>query len=45
VLLVYPLYRRGLDRRGWVVPSLVAGLAAALMLYGLYNASTEKLAT
>jgi hypothetical protein len=45
VLLVYPLYRRGLDRRGWVVPSLVAGLAAALMLYGLYNAITEKLAT
>jgi amino acid transporter len=45
VFLVYPLYRRALDRRGWVVPSLVAGLAAALMLYGLYNAITEKLAT
>jgi hypothetical protein len=45
VFLAYPLYRRALDRRGWIVPSLVAGLAAALMLYGLYNAITEKLAT
>jgi hypothetical protein len=45
VFLVYPLYRRALDRRGWVIPSLVAGLAAALMLYGLYHAITEKLAT
>jgi hypothetical protein len=45
VFLVYPLYRRGLDRRGWVAPSAVAMLAAALMLYGLYNAITDKLFT
>jgi amino acid transporter len=45
VFIVYPLYRRALDRRGWVLPSVVAGLAAALMLYGLYNAITDTLAT
>lgn len=45
VFLVYPLYRRALDRQGWVMPSVVAGLAAALMLYGLYNAIFDALAT
>jgi hypothetical protein len=45
VFLAYPLYRRGLDRRGWIAPSMVAMLAAALMFYGLYNAITEKLFT
>jgi hypothetical protein len=45
VFCVYPLYRRSIDRRGWIVPSLVAGVAAALMFYGLYNAITDKLAT
>ena len=45
VFLVYPLYRRGIDRRGWIAPALVAGLAAALMLYGLFNAITDELAT
>lgn len=45
VFLVYPLYRRALDRRGWVVPSLVAVPAAALMIYGLYHAIFDRLAT
>jgi hypothetical protein len=29
----------------WLVPSLVAGLAAVLMFYGLCNAITVQLAT
>jgi amino acid transporter len=45
VFIVYPLYRRAQDRRGWVAASLVAAVAAALMLYGLYNAITSELAT
>jgi amino acid transporter len=45
VFLVYPVYRRGIDRRGWIAPTVVAGLAAALMLYGLYHAITDQLAT
>jgi len=45
VFCVFPLYRRAIDRRGWLAPSIVAGLAAALMFYGLYNAITDKLAT
>ena len=45
VFLAYPLYRCALDRRGWLAPSMVAMLAAALMFYGLYNAITEKLFT
>lgn len=45
VFFAYPVYRRAVDRRGWVAPSLVAGIAAALMLYGLYSAITDKLAT
>jgi len=45
VFLAYPLYRCALDRRGWLAPSMVAMLAAALMFYGPYNAITEKLFT
>ena len=45
VFLVYPLYRRGIDRRGWIAPTLVAALAAAVMIYGLYHAIFDPLAT
>jgi hypothetical protein len=45
VFLVYPLYRRAIDRRGWIPPTIVAGLAAALMIYGLYHAIVDRLAT
>jgi hypothetical protein len=45
VFLVYPLYRRRIDPRRWLVPTVVALLAAALMIYGLYHASFDPLAT
>jgi hypothetical protein len=45
VFCVYPLYRRALDRRGWIAPSMAAALAAALMLYGLYSSITDRLFT
>jgi hypothetical protein len=45
VFLVYPLYRRAIDRRGWIPPTIVAALAAALMIYGLYHAIVDRLAT
>ena len=45
VFLVYPLYRRAIDRRGWIPPTIVAALAPALMIYGLYHAIVDRLAT
>jgi hypothetical protein len=45
VFLVYPLYRRRTDPQSWLVPAVVALLAAALMIYGLYHASFDELAT
>jgi hypothetical protein len=45
VFLVYPLYRRRTDPQKWLVPTVVALLAAALMIYGLYHASFDPLAT
>ena len=41
VFLVYPLYRRRTDPQSWVAPTVVALLAAALMIYGLYHASFD----
>jgi len=45
VFLVYPLYRRRTDPQKWLVPTVVALLATALMVYGLYHASFDPLAT
>ena len=45
VFLVYPLYRRRTDPQRWLVPTVVALGAAALMIYGLYHASFDPLAT
>ena len=45
VFLVYPLYRRRTDPQRWLVPTAVALGAAALMIYGLYHASFDPLAT
>jgi hypothetical protein len=45
VFLVYPLYRRRTDPQKWLAPTVVALLAAALMIYGLYHASFDALAT
>jgi hypothetical protein len=45
VFLVYPLYRRRTDPQKWLAPTVVALLAAALMIYGLYHASFDPLAT
>jgi hypothetical protein len=45
VFLVYPLYRRKTDPASWIAPTVVALLAAALMIYGLYHASFDPLAT
>ena len=37
--------RRTTDPQKWLVPTVVALLAAALMIYGLYHASFDPLAT